>query len=68
MNQQQARAALGRAVAWRTSTYSQGENTCVEVSGAAAGWVGLRDSKNPHGGLLAVPAAHWRSLIATVTR
>ncbi|MGH3440230.1 MAG: DUF397 domain-containing protein, partial [Sciscionella sp.] len=45
-----------------------GENTCVEVSGAAAGWVGLRDSKNPHGGLLAVPAAHWRSLIATVTR
>jgi hypothetical protein len=67
VNQQQARDAFTCGAGWRTSSYSQGENNCVEVSTAVAGWVGLRDSKNPDGGPLAVPATQWKALVATAT-
>ena len=49
------------AVPFRKSSFSDttgGE--CVEV-GARPGVVGVRDSKNPAGGVLALPAAGWAS-------
>lgn len=39
---------------WRKSSRSGASNNCVEVAGNLAGVVALRDSKNPHGGAVAV--------------
>lgn len=52
-------------VTWRKSTRSADTNTCVEVafSGPA---VGLRDSKNPTGPLLTLPAPAMASLVRAV--
>jgi hypothetical protein len=51
--------------AWCKSSRSNGDgNVCVEVAfvpGAAA----VRDSKNPTGGVLIVPAASWQSFRLT---
>ncbi|WP_436500512.1 DUF397 domain-containing protein [Actinokineospora sp. HUAS TT18] len=44
---------------WRKSTFSQGtEPDCVEVAYSAE--VRLRDSKNPDGGVLTLPASAWQ--------
>lgn len=51
--------------AWRKSTHSGNSGNCVEV--AHTGLVaGLRDSKNPAGGLLAVNAAAFARLVHIV--
>ncbi len=51
-------AALG----WRTSSYSTSEANCVEVAlGGPA--IGVRDSKNPDGPILAVPTTHWSTFL-----
>jgi hypothetical protein len=45
---------------WRKSSRSSGGgNQCVEVAFARGG-TALRDSKNPAGGVLVMPAAGWR--------
>jgi len=47
------------AVPFRKSSFStNGGEACVEV-GARLGAVGIRDSKNPAGGLLVLPAGAW---------
>jgi hypothetical protein len=50
---------------WRKSTRSDASNVCVEVafSGPA---VGLRDSKNPAGPLLALPTTSFTNLLAAL--
>lgn len=51
---------------WRKSSYSGGESgQCVEVAQAPA-LVGIRDSKNPHAGHLAVTTSAFGRLIARV--
>jgi hypothetical protein len=45
MNRDQATAALTTATGWCKSSYSQGQNGCVEVTTELPGWVGVRDSK-----------------------
>jgi len=51
-------AALG----WRTSSYSSSEANCVQVAlGGPA--VGVRDSKDPDGPVLAVPAVRWSTFL-----
>ena len=51
-------------IGWRTSSYSGGGGDCVEVA-PAPGRVLVRDSKDPHGPTLAVPAAAWRTFLTT---
>ena len=52
---------------WRKSTRS-GSNggACVEVARNLPYVVAVRDSKNPHGPVLTVESAGWRSFIADV--
>lgn len=45
---------------WRKSSYSGGGN-CVEVTAGGAA-VRVRDSQDPHGPSLAVPAGTWAAL------
>lgn len=59
---------LSRA-AWVKSSYSNGGGgACVEWAPSAAhtGTVPVRDSKDPHGPTLLLPAAGWTSFIAAV--
>jgi hypothetical protein len=50
--------------AWRKSSYSNGEASCVEVAAARA--VGVRDSKDPHGPRLTVSAGSWAAFTQRV--
>lgn len=53
---------------WRKSSFSQGHvnSDCVEVAWASS-VTAVRDSKNPDGGMLAIPEPAWRAFRASVT-
>lgn len=55
-----------RIGSWRTSSYSgNGGGNCVEV-GNAARLVAVRDTKDRHGVVLALPADAWRKFTAAI--
>jgi Domain of unknown function (DUF397) len=45
---------------WRKSSYSGGDNNCVEVGATRAG-IAVRDSKNPDSDALTFGAGAWQS-------
>ena len=45
---------------WRKSTYSNGQANCIEAA-SQPGAVAIRDSKDPNGPRLAIPAAGWQA-------
>jgi hypothetical protein len=49
---------MNRGHAWHKSSFSTGGN-CVEVATTAEGAVLVRDSKDPHGPVLAFTPAEW---------
>jgi hypothetical protein len=52
---------------WRKSSYSGGDNgDCLEVTDCIPEAVPVRDSKNPHGPALVIPAAGWAGFVAAV--
>ncbi|MFJ8794605.1 DUF397 domain-containing protein [Streptomyces sp. NPDC102462] len=54
---------------WFTSSYSNNGGNCVEVAAnlvASRGLVPVRDSKNPHGPVLALPAHAFTSFVTGV--
>jgi len=53
------------ALGWRKSSYSGGGNDCVEVAFTGGG-TAVRDSKDPEGGGLVVPAGGWNGLLESV--
>jgi len=55
-------AALG----WRTSSYSSSQANCVEVA-LGAPTIGVRDSKDPQGPVLAVPQPRWSTFLHGLT-
>lgn len=50
-------------LAWRKSSYSGSTGQCVEVAAGSA-VVGVRDSKNSTGPVLAFPAGGWARFLA----
>jgi hypothetical protein len=44
---------------WRKSSYSGGDNNCVEV-GTIGAAIAVRDSKNPQGDALSFGAGAWQ--------
>ncbi|MFF3315573.1 DUF397 domain-containing protein [Streptomyces sp. NPDC003035] len=49
---------------WRTSTYSGGNNECVEVAPNLPHLVPVRDSKRPAGPALAFTPRAWRAFLS----
>ena len=53
--------------AWRKSSYSNQEGgNCVEVADGIPGVVPVRDSKDPHGPVLAFPTESWTAFIREI--
>lgn len=51
---------------WRKSSYSQGQNNCVEIA-RKDGWVGIRDSKlGNESPVLVFTEAEWTAFQAAV--
>ncbi|HEY6423847.1 MAG TPA: DUF397 domain-containing protein [Pseudonocardiaceae bacterium] len=50
---------------WRTSTRSNGNGGCVQVAQAGT-LVGVRDSKDPAGPVLAIGPAAWSALLTGI--
>jgi hypothetical protein len=48
---------------WRTSTYSGGNGSCVEVAGNLPGVVAVRDSKDREGPALVLSDQAWSVFI-----
>ena len=55
------------AATWRKSSHSNPDGgACVEVSDDFTALVPVRDSKNPHGPVLAFAADGWTSFVTAV--
>ncbi|MFB6438271.1 DUF397 domain-containing protein [Streptomyces sp. NPDC056411] len=53
--------------AWRKSSYSDGgDNNCLEVADGFLGAVPVRDSKDPDGPSLLIPAVAWSMFVESV--
>jgi hypothetical protein len=52
-------------LAWRKSSYSSNQMSCVEVA-FASGMVATRDSKNPTGPVLRFAASGWATFLGRV--
>ncbi|MER7705049.1 DUF397 domain-containing protein [Kitasatospora sp. NPDC097605] len=51
---------------WRKSSYSGGQNGCIEVADGHPGLMPVRDSKDPDGPALLFPSASWQSFVTAV--
>lgn len=52
---------------WRKSSYcDNGNNGCVEVSDGYHTGIPIRDSKNPTGPALVIPAPAWAAFVSAV--
>ncbi|MGI5146996.1 DUF397 domain-containing protein [Plantactinospora sp. CA-294935] len=54
------------SASWRKSSRS-GQGDCVEVAGNLCGLVGVRDSKEPDGAVLAFSPTAWRPFLGRLS-
>ncbi|MFD8329145.1 DUF397 domain-containing protein [Streptomyces lydicus] len=55
------------AASWRKSSYSNPDGgECIEISDDFAPVIPVRDSKNPHGPVIAFAADGWSSFVSAV--
>lgn len=52
-----------RRAEWRSSTYSGGNGSCVEVASNLPGVVAVRDSKDRQGPALVFTRQQWRAFL-----
>lgn len=57
-----------RRAAWRTSTYSGGNGSCVEVASNLPAIVAVRDSKDRQGPVLALAERAWSAFVQGIKR
>lgn len=60
------RARIGTRPQWRKSTYSSDTANCVEFALLPTSEIGVRDSKDPQGAVLAYTPSAWRTFVAAV--
>jgi hypothetical protein len=48
---------------WIKSSFSFANSNCVETARLPDGCIGVRDSKNPHGGMLRLTPAEWGAFL-----
>ncbi|TQF05905.1 DUF397 domain-containing protein [Kitasatospora acidiphila] len=53
-------------LSWRKSSHSTNQGNCVEVADNITGHVPVRDSKDPNGPALVIPADSWQAFIANL--
>ncbi|WP_280238145.1 DUF397 domain-containing protein [Nocardia abscessus] len=49
---------------WFKSTRSSAGSDCVEIAHLHGGYVGVRDSKNPDGGVLVFTPSEWEGFLS----
>ncbi|GAA3288994.1 DUF397 domain-containing protein [Dactylosporangium vinaceum] len=59
-------ARIESLVRWRKSSYSSDTANCVEFAVLPAIGIGVRDSKDPGGPVLACSPEAWRGFVAAV--
>ena len=52
--------------AWIKSSLSFANGNCVEAARLSGGYVGVRDSKDPHGSMLRFTPAEWSTFLGGV--
>ncbi|GGX26550.1 DUF397 domain-containing protein [Streptomyces chryseus] len=55
--------ASASGLTWTKSSFSAGHSDCVEVAHGVASAMPVRDSKQPHGPALVIPAVAWSAFV-----
>ncbi|MFC4584470.1 DUF397 domain-containing protein [Sphaerisporangium corydalis] len=55
-----------RSARWRKSSFSADQGNCIEVTLSVPGVIGVRDSKDPSGAILALVPDEWSKFLTSI--